>query len=408
MLKKKYVVMPGVPNHEGVWQKSTHYDDWINDKVRPMFEYVDYYERHHQDPSEYDVAWDWYGPQFFAPSQCIKILDWNKPKKSSAYIAIIGSQTNITDSVVDYMVGLRKIQFAGVAKFGAPYYKGIHFDTVEEFNEYIASPDYKSRNQKAICYGVQHFAPDNKEVAQSNNYTFSFHFPDKRVGLTKLSYAQGIPNMENPVVLPYTAAPDMLSYFRWQHNGFAFLQNMVARQILANHVNNWDAFITYVLQPLPTETSIYDPFQNGLAVLLPLFILMAYIPPVYNMTFRIVREKETRAKETMRIMGMTDLPYWMSWFIFYTIINTVVSTLCWGILLRKVINYSQSGYIWLFFWLYGEAVFGQIIFLQSMFTGSKYAGIVSTIIYFCGVLVDKVIAGDGITRMSKLLASLLP
>jgi len=71
------------------------------------------------------------------------------------------------------------------------------------------------------------------------------------------------------------------------------------------------------------------------------------------MTFKIVREKETRAKETMRIMGMTDLPYWMSWFVFYSVINTVVSTLCWSILLRQVINYSQSFYIWLFFWLYG-------------------------------------------------------
>ena len=53
-------------------------------------------------------------------------------------------------------------------------------------------------------------------------------------------------------------------------------------------------------------------------------------------------------------------------------------------------------------------MFGQIIFLQSMFNGSKYAGIVSTIIYFCGVLVNKVVSGEGVTRMSKLLASLLP
>ena len=74
---------------------------------------------------------------------------------------------------------------------------------------------------------------------------------------------------------------------------------------------------------------------------------------VYNMVFKIVVEKESRAKETMRIMGMTDLPYWISWFVFYTIINTVVSTLCWGILLTNVINYTQSGYIWLFIWLYG-------------------------------------------------------
>ena len=44
------------------------------------------------------------------------------------------------------MVGLRKIQFAGPAKFGAPYYKGVHFETVEEFNEYIASADYKTNS----------------------------------------------------------------------------------------------------------------------------------------------------------------------------------------------------------------------------------------------------------------------
>ena len=73
---------------------------------------------------------------------------------------------------------------------------------------------------------------------------------------------------------------------------------------------------------------------------MPLFLLLAYIPPVYNLTFKIVREKESRIKETMRIMGMTDLPYWMSWFVFYTIVNTIVTTLSWGILTINVIAYS--------------------------------------------------------------------
>lgn len=43
-----------------------------------------------------------------------------------------------------------------------------------------------------------------------------------------------------------------------------------------------------------------------------------------------------------------------------------------------------------------------------MFSGSKYAGIVSTILYFCGVLVNKAILDDNVSRMQKLLASLLP
>ena len=46
--------------------------------------------------------------------------------------------------------------------------------------------------------------------------------------------------------------------------------------------------------------------------------------------------------------------------------------------------------------------------MQSLFTGSKYAGIVSTIIYFLGVLLNKVIMDDDVTRMQKLLASLMP
>ena len=135
-------------------------------------------------------------------------------------------------------------------------------------------------------------------------------------------------------------------------------------------------------------------------------MLLGYIPPVYNLTFKIVREKESRTKETMRIMGMTDLSYWLSWFVFYTIINTVVTSLAWGILLINVINYSQPFFVWLLFWLYGEAVFGQVIFLQSLFTGSKYAGIVSTIIYFMGVLLNKVIL-DG-SHAAKMFASLIP
>ena len=80
-----------------------------------------------------------------------------------------------------------------------------------------------------------------------------------------------------------------------------------------------------------------DPFASTLALLLPLFLLLAYVPQVYNMTFKIVRERESRTKETMRIMGMTDLPYWMSWFVFYTGLNTIVTTLAWLVLLDKVV-----------------------------------------------------------------------
>ena len=132
----------------------------------------------------------------------------------------------------------------------------------------------------------------------------------------------------------------------------------MAVQVLKQVTGNDDANISMMTSPVPGAVKVQDDFQTALGTLFPLFILIAYIPMVYNFVFKIVVEKESRAKEIMRIMGMTDLPYWLSWFLFYTVINTFVSTLSWGILLTKVINYSKSGYIWLFFWLYGQAVFG--------------------------------------------------
>ena len=166
--------------------------------------------------------------------------------------------------------------------------------------------------------------------------------------------------------------------------------------------------MTLMQQPMPTETSIEDSMQMILPQILPFFLLIAYIPPVYNTVFHLVKEKESRTKESMRMMGMTDTAYWLSWFCYYTLINTAISTLSWIILLINVINYSNVFYVWLFFWLYGQAVFGQIVFLQSLFTSSKYSGIVSTLVYFGSDFFNFLITGQDTTRTNKILASILP
>ena len=159
---------------------------------------------------------------------------------------------------------------------------------------------------------------------------------------------------------------------------------------------------------MPTEIDISDPFQPVLAGLLPLLLLFGYIPPIYNTVFRLVKEKESGAKESMRMMGMTDAPYWISWWLHFTMINTLVSLAAWGVLLINVNHYSDKIYLLAFFWLYGEAIFGQILFLQSFFSASKYAGIVSTIVYFGASLVNQALDSATLSRGLKVTLSLIP
>ena len=67
-------------------------------------------------------------------------------------------------------------------------------------------------------------------------------------------------------------------------------------------------------------------------------------------------------------------------------------------------------YVWIFIWLYGQAIFAQIVFLQSMFKTTKYASIASSLIYFAGVIAYNFVKGgeDDISKASKLYASILP
>lgn len=237
-------------------------------------------------------------------------------------------------------------------KTSLPRYKPYYFDTVEDFNAYIQATDYKVKENGEIKQGVCMALEDQTDPMYPHKHNFVIHMPDKAFKSPK-GFSKAIPDQSNSVWSPYISKPDLMSYARYQHNGMAFTQSVLANQLLYKYTNDYHGWIAMLLQPIPTETSVADPFEIALASLMPLFLLLGYIPPVYNLTFKIVREKESRTKETMRIMGMTDLAYWLSWFVFYTLINTVVTSLAWGMLLINVINYSQPMYLWMFFWLYG-------------------------------------------------------
>ena len=142
--------------------------------------------------------------------------------------------------------------------------------------------------------------------------------------------------------------------------------------------------------------------------MLPFTLVVIYIVPLYNNVFLIVKEKESRTRESMRMMGMTDFPYWLSWFVHFTIINTILSTVAWAILCINVITYSDKFLILAFFWLYGESIFGIILFLQTLFGRAKYSGYASTLIYFAGYLAFIAVQEDTAPEMTNTVLSIIP
>lgn len=123
-----------------------------------------------------------------------------------------------------------------------------------------------------------------------------------------------------------------------------------------------DANINMMIVPMKSDDVTVDRFV-AINVIFANLVSLLFILPVFNMVFFIVKEKEQRVKESMRMMGMSDFPYWMSWFAYYTIINTITSFLATLTLSINVFTYSNYVYIFLTIWLYGEAIFGEIVII---------------------------------------------
>ena len=214
-----------------------------------------------------------------------------------------------------------------------------------------------------------------------------------------------IPPTNAPAYDDYTSQPNTKDYDILTQRGYTFAQNIVANAILQVETGDSQATIDIMSIPVPADVLFNDQFQQILSGLFPFFLVLVFLLPVYGTVYDLVREKEQRSKESMRMMGMSDFSYWLSWFSFYMLQMSIICILGWAMLNINVIN-GGTLYIFLYMWLFGFAIFGQIVFYQSIFQRAKYSGLVSCLVFFMLQFLNTPISNGG-SYGAKLFLSLL-
>lgn len=165
--------------------------------------------------------------------------------------------------------------------------------------------------------------------------------------------------------------------------------------------------MAFTLVPEKTDRDLNDDFSRSLSNILPFFMLLIYVLPLYRLILNIVAEKESKARESMKMMGLTDLSYWLSWWVYYLVVVTIITILVIIVLSFNVLNYSHRGLVFLFFWVFGLSLFGFAVFLQSFFGKARVAAIAGTLIYFSSSFVTTAVNDHSVSSERKGFASLL-
>ncbi|XP_011928211.1 PREDICTED: ATP-binding cassette sub-family A member 7 isoform X3 [Cercocebus atys] len=109
-------------------------------------------------------------------------------------------------------------------------------------------------------------------------------------------------------------AADPLTDLRYVWGGFVYLQDLVERaavRVLSGAAPRAGLY----LQQMPYPCYVDDVFLRVLSRSLPLFLTLAWIYSVTLTVKAVVREKETRLRDTMRAMGLSRGVLWLGWFL---------------------------------------------------------------------------------------------
>ncbi|XP_075854307.1 phospholipid-transporting ATPase ABCA7 [Microcebus murinus] len=177
-------------------------------------------------------------------------------------------------------------------------------------------------------------------------------------------------------------AADPLTDLRYVWGGFVYLQDLLERaavRVLSGAAPRAGLY----LQQMPYPCYVDDAFLRVLSRSLPLFLTLAWIYSVALTVKAVVREKETRLRDTMRAMGLSRTVLWLGWFLGCLgpfLLSTALLVLV--LKLGDILPYSHPVVVFLFLAAFAVATVVQSFLLSTFFSHANLAAACGGLAYF--------------------------
>ncbi|XP_058514064.1 phospholipid-transporting ATPase ABCA7 isoform X2 [Ochotona princeps] len=177
-------------------------------------------------------------------------------------------------------------------------------------------------------------------------------------------------------------AADPLADLRYVWGGFVYLQDLVERAAV-RVLSGSEPRAGLYLQQMPYPCYVDDVFLRVLSRSLPLFLTLAWIYSVALTVKAVVREKETRLRDTMRAMGLGRAVLWLGWFL--SCLGPFLLSAALLVLVLKlgdILPYSHPAVVFLFLAAFAVATVIQSFLLSACFSKANLAAACGGLAYF--------------------------
>jgi len=344
----------------------------------------------HSDIKSTDnFTFSWYGltilPSLFICSSS------NRQKTERPIIATIGIPDLIKEKII-----YDSIIYQTLFNISVSYDNFMDFNSIEEMENYVEDKTYGTQDKPLICFGM-HLEEKN------NSYNYSLHYFDS-------IFDEGIQDLVDIIRGPidlFQSGPDMESYQKYQYSGYTYIMKCINEYILKKETQDLNATLNFGVVPMKYINYKKDKFGEFIGFIVPFFLVIAYMCPLCLYVYRMVAEKESKAKEGMKIMGLSEGIYFMSYFLQYLVITifvTLINTVIVHLIFTKIPFYFL--YLVLFFWAMN--VFALAFFFQSFIDSTRIALILSLLLYFIMYFLSIACIKDTAAKSIKIGLSFFP
>lgn len=256
----------------------------------------------------------------------------------------------------------------------------LYYNTTKQLEDYVESSRYGDNGR--ICFAVEIDSISNKSLVASIRYNMTSTDPsDNSVygTLEKIFSTDLFPSVnkyQKNVITDYQTS--------FVQSGFLTIQNLLINSII--HQINDKGKLNYpdlvnVFVPMHGQDYIQDNFMTNLSGTLGFFMFVTSLVPVCRMISKVVTEKESKVREAMKMMGLKDTPYWLSWFIMYSLIYFIIALFSMFISFG-IFKYSNKFIVFLMFFLYGQSCLAFSVLISAIFNKAKTAVLVGMLAFF--------------------------
>lgn len=210
-------------------------------------------------------------------------------------------------------------------------------------------------------------------VVFKNNFSYHLRFPAGNVVFPNenLEYIDTCYNYSGQ----YCESP------KYWYKGFLSLQSSIDAaiiEVVANH-SVWEEMRTITGVRMKSRSVIssitleYSYFM--------ITIVMCFSSFMYFLSVNVVREKK-KLKVLMKLMGLHDMAFWLSWSLLYAIYVLVLSCPLTALVMNETFHNSSFSAILMLFFLYGLACVHLVFMLCSLLRTSKLVGSLGFLITF--------------------------